>query len=283
MIMDSDKFDDPIEDLFRRFDKQQNFTYSISADVFPEMRWRGSYEGLKVTAVQHQLTTLRSFVNDAPSSRRSLPAFTCRSAALLFECGSQKCNSSCVVLSATQTTACIPCGHSCPTRTQRSDFPAGRPHASMDTRVLLAFCIVRLSALASNGTTTLGSAGTCCLIHRAAAAMQLEVPSVWEDSPEQVAEMQILEARKERAKKGVVQGRGLQEGDLAMVAFEARRLSDDEPMPGTKHDRMQLDTTNPLHVPMPGLLTCDAFYHAMSVQGFAQLQHTSSLFVRPAP
>lgn len=48
MIQDSDRFEEPIEKLFERFDKNQPFSYSISADVWPNLTWKGPYDGLKV-------------------------------------------------------------------------------------------------------------------------------------------------------------------------------------------------------------------------------------------
>lgn len=129
MIVDSDRFDDPIEELFKRFDRNQPFTYSISADIFPEMKWKGSYDNLK-----------------------------------------------------------------------------------------------------------------------------LEVPIMDEGDPNEVIDRTILESRKERSKKTIVEGRGVEKGDLCIVSFEARRLADDELLPGSRHERMGLDTTNPNHIPMEGLV-----------------------------
>lgn len=73
-----------------------------------------------------------------------------------------------------------------------------------------------------------------------------------EGDPNEVIDRTILESRKERSKKTIVEGRGVEKGDLCIVSFEARRLADDELLPGSRHERMGLDTTNPNHIPMEG-------------------------------
>ena len=51
MIRESDRFDDSIQELFRRFDKEKSLTYSISADVFPKWQWKGPYDNFTVRCV----------------------------------------------------------------------------------------------------------------------------------------------------------------------------------------------------------------------------------------
>ena len=48
MIQDSDRFDDSIEEMFKRFDKNSSFTYFASADVFPDLTFKTPYDQLKV-------------------------------------------------------------------------------------------------------------------------------------------------------------------------------------------------------------------------------------------
>ena len=74
-----------------------------------------------------------------------------------------------------------------------------------------------------------------------------------EGPPDELVDQQILTVRKARGKKTIVQDRPLRIGDLSLVSFEARRLSDDAIMPGTQHERMQLDTTSLEQIPLPGL------------------------------
>lgn len=84
--------------------------------------------------------------------------------------------------------------------------------------------------------------------------MQLEVDAVAEASPEEEVEHQIQLSRRAKGRTNVVQGRGLQQGDLCMVKFEARHLDSDTIMPRTAHERMQIDSNIPEQIPMPGVL-----------------------------
>lgn len=82
--------------------------------------------------------------------------------------------------------------------------------------------------------------------------LQLQVEAVEHEDPQKAVEEQIEVMRREKAKTTIVQGRGLQEGDLVVVAFEAQNPQTNEPMPNTKHERMQIDTNIPGQIPLPG-------------------------------
>ncbi|KAK9792725.1 hypothetical protein WJX73_008579 [Symbiochloris irregularis] len=84
--------------------------------------------------------------------------------------------------------------------------------------------------------------------------IQLQVEAVEHEDPQKAVEEQIEVMRREKAKTTIVQGRGLQEGDLVVVAFEAQNPQTNEPMPNTKHERMQIDTNIPGQIPLPGLV-----------------------------
>ena len=82
--------------------------------------------------------------------------------------------------------------------------------------------------------------------------LQLQVEAVEHEDPQKAVDEQIEVMRREKSKTTIVQGRGLQDGDLAVVTFEAQNPQTNEPMPNTQHQRMQIDTNIPTQIPLPG-------------------------------
>ena len=64
MIRDSDRFEDPIEDLFQRLDKDSSFKYTVSADVYPQLQWNGDYSKIKVFTLQKRMGCLMEISRD---------------------------------------------------------------------------------------------------------------------------------------------------------------------------------------------------------------------------
>ena len=76
--------------------------------------------------------------------------------------------------------------------------------------------------------------------------VQVEVErSELEGKEEEAVEKRLLAARKERGKLHVVQGRGLQQGDVAVLDMAARIAATGEPVQGGRQQGLQLDTDNP--------------------------------------
>lgn len=48
MIADSDRFDDPVQALFERLDKNKSFSYRVSADLYPQLQWKTPYKDFQV-------------------------------------------------------------------------------------------------------------------------------------------------------------------------------------------------------------------------------------------
>ena len=82
--------------------------------------------------------------------------------------------------------------------------------------------------------------------------MQVEVEAIEAENPEDIVNQQIEMLRRQNAKTTLVQGRGFEEGDLCVVSFEAQDPESGETLPGTQQERMQIDSTNPLQIPLPG-------------------------------
>lgn len=85
--------------------------------------------------------------------------------------------------------------------------------------------------------------------------MQLELePVASEDAIRERAEMRIKGSLKETGSLRIVQGRGLQTGDVAVIDFELRRKDSDEPIEGTKQVDRQFDTeASEEAVQLPGM------------------------------
>ena len=48
MIADSDRFDDPVQSLFEKLDKNKSFSYRVSADLYPQLQWKAPYKDFQV-------------------------------------------------------------------------------------------------------------------------------------------------------------------------------------------------------------------------------------------
>ena len=57
MIRDSDRFDNTMDELFGRLDKDKSFAYTVSADVFPQLKWKQPYQNMQVVIYCMSATT----------------------------------------------------------------------------------------------------------------------------------------------------------------------------------------------------------------------------------
>lgn len=72
---------------------------------------------------------------------------------------------------------------------------------------------------------------------------QVDVPEVGnEETDQEAAKERIWQALKQKGSLRVVEGRGLEKGDLAIIDFEARRADTGEAIAGSEKKGMQVDT-----------------------------------------
>ena len=73
--------------------------------------------------------------------------------------------------------------------------------------------------------------------------VQVDVTATGDDESDRAKVAQeLMQLRKKKGALGVVQGRGLQLGDAALVDFDAKRSDTGEQFPGAKRRKTHMDT-----------------------------------------